>query len=113
MTTAALTWRMPGIAGGRAIFVQDSLGSGRVRLPDTASGKAISSVRSVKAQRICYQGPKAIARSRPRGTDLSVERSELPAAGERAKFFSAQHGVKLEAGTHDENYVEHVLRTIY
>jgi hypothetical protein len=30
-----------------------------------------------------------------------------------ARFFSAQHGTDFDAETYDENYAEHMQRTIY
>lgn len=76
-------------------------------------GKPASSVLSIKVQKVYYQCQKAIARSRLWDAESYIERSELPSAGEMAKFFSARHGTELDAEAYDENYAEHMRKTIY
>jgi hypothetical protein len=76
-------------------------------------GKPATSVLSIKVQKVYYQCQKAIARSRLWDTKSHIERSELPSAGDLAKFFSAQHGAEFDAETYDENYAEHMRQTIY
>jgi hypothetical protein len=76
-------------------------------------GKPARSVLSIKVEKVYYQCQKAIARSRLWDAESYIERSELPSAGEMAKFFSAQHGTELDAGAYDENYAEHMRKTLY
>ena len=75
--------------------------------------KPASSVLSIKVKKVYYQCQKALARSRLWDARSYIERSELPSAGQMAKFFSAQHGAEFDAETYDENYAEHMQRTIY
>jgi PPOX class probable FMN-dependent enzyme len=75
--------------------------------------KPASSVLSIKVKKVYYQCQKALARSRLWDAQSYIERSELPSAGQMAKFFSAQHGAEFDAETYDENYAEHMQRTIY
>ena len=77
------------------------------------NGKPANSVLSIKVQKVYYQCQKALARSRLWDAQSYIERSELPSAGQMAKFFSAQHGAEFDAETYDENYAEHMQRTIY
>jgi len=76
-------------------------------------GKSATSVLSIKVQKVYYQCQKAIARSRLWDAESYIERSELPSAGQMAKFFSLQHGVEFDAESYDENYAEHMRQTIY
>jgi PPOX class probable FMN-dependent enzyme len=75
--------------------------------------KPASSVLSIKVEKVYYQCQKALARSRLWDAESYIERSELPSAGQMAKFFSAQHGTEFDAETYDKNYAEHMQRTIY
>jgi hypothetical protein len=75
--------------------------------------KPASSVLSIKVKKVYYQCQKALTRSRLWDAESYIERSELPSAGQMAKYFSAQHGAEFDAETYDENYAEHMQRTIY
>ena len=96
------------VSGRAEILVDEALCSSF-----TIKGKPASSVLSIKVQKVYYQCQKALARSRLWDAESYIERSELPSAGQMAKFFSAQHGTEFDAESYDENYAAHMRQTIY
>ena len=76
-------------------------------------GKPASSVLSITVKKVYYQCQKALARSKLWDAESYIERGELPSAGQMAKFFSAQHGAEFDGETYDQNYPEHMRKTIY
>jgi len=96
------------VSGRAEILVDEALCSSF-----TIKGRPASSVLSIKVEKVYYQCQKALARSRLWDAESYIERSELPSAGQMARFFSAQHGAEFDAESYDENYAEHMRQTIY
>lgn len=77
------------------------------------NGKPANCVISVKVQKAYYQCQKALARSRLWDPSSYIERSELPSAGQMAQYFSEAWGVAFDGDSYDQNYAEHMKKTIY
>ena len=77
------------------------------------NGKPANCVISVRVHKAYYQCQKALARSRLWDASSYIERSELPSAGQMAEHFSATQGVAFDGDSYDEDYAEHMKKTIY
>jgi uncharacterized protein len=77
------------------------------------NGKPASSVLSIHVEKVYYQCQKALKRSRLWDVDARIDAGCLPSAGQLAKFFSAEHGVELDAGRYDADYAENLEKRIY
>lgn len=73
-------------------------------------GKAPRSVVVVTAERVYFQCQKALARSHLWSPDALVPRDELPSAGEILSALSAE---AFDSKEFDQNYPEHMKKTIY
>ena len=76
-------------------------------------GKPASSVLSIQVEKVYYQCQKALVRSKLWNPESPTRPEQLPTAGNMAKHFSAQHGAEFDAEAYDENYSEHIKKTIY
>ncbi len=72
-------------------------------------GKAPASVIVFKADRVYFQCPKALIRSRLWHADSQIARSELPSSGEILAAISAE----FDAGAYDAAYPQRIKDTIY
>jgi PPOX class probable FMN-dependent enzyme len=75
--------------------------------------KPASSVLSVKVEKAYFQCQKAIARSSLWDSSRYIDRKELPTAGQMAKYFSDLKKVDFDWESYDQNYPEHMKKTIY
>jgi PPOX class probable FMN-dependent enzyme len=73
-------------------------------------GKSASSVIVVTVERVYFQCPKALVRSKLWDASRHVERSTLPTSGAIMKAIIGNH---YDAETHDRNYPERLKATIY
>ncbi|MET1256172.1 pyridoxamine 5'-phosphate oxidase family protein [Aliikangiella maris] len=76
-------------------------------------GKPASSVLKIKVDRVFFQCQKAIARSKIWDATTYGERNELPSAGDMVKYFAERHGIKFDGAAYDDEYPEHLKKTIY
>ena len=72
-------------------------------------GKLPKTVLMFKVDRVYFQCPKALVRSRLWNPDAQIERSELPSTGEILQALKAD----FDGATYDQNYPQHLKRTIY
>lgn len=72
-------------------------------------GKTPRSVIVVSAERVYYQCPKALVRSKLWDADAQVERSEVPTGGQMIQAIDKA----FDGETWDRNYPEHQKTTIY
>jgi PPOX class probable FMN-dependent enzyme len=77
------------------------------------NNKAASSVLSISVDKAYFQCQKAIARSGLWNSDNSINRSELPSAGDMVKYFADLRKEEFNNEVYDENYPEHMKKTIY
>ncbi|MGI1677761.1 MAG: pyridoxamine 5'-phosphate oxidase family protein [Cellvibrionaceae bacterium] len=75
--------------------------------------KPASSVISIQVTKAYFQCQKAIARSGLWDHATYIDRKELPTAGQMAKVFATQKGIEFDAKEYDDNYPEHMKKTIY
>lgn len=76
-------------------------------------GKPASSVLSIQVDTVYYQCQKAIARSKLWDPSSYIQREELPTSGQMAKVFAKSHNIEFDADAYDQNYPEHMKKTIY
>lgn len=76
----------------------------------TIHGKIPKSVIVTTIDTVYFQCQKALARSNLWSADAQVDRSTLPTAGQMAEAMSAE---PFDGKTYDENYPEHMKKTIY
>jgi uncharacterized protein len=74
------------------------------------NGKLPRTVLKVTADRVYFQCPKALVRSRLWSPDAHVPRSELPSSGD---ILEALTGGKFDGKTYDANYPQRQAETIY
>ena len=74
------------------------------------NGKTPRSVIIVTADRVYFQCQKALARSRLWDPEAQVERKELPTAG---KILQSLSRGEFDGEAYDQNYPEHLKKTIY
>ena len=107
----SLLFLIPGVGetlriNGKAVIITD---------PELCSsfamqGKSPKSVIVTKIDSVYFQCQKALARSKLWHPDSIVDRSTLPTAGQMAEAMSAE---PLDGKAYDENYPEHLKKTIY
>ena len=73
-------------------------------------GKAPVSVLAVTAERVYFQCPKALVRSRLWHLEAQVPRTELPSSGE---IMAEIIGGEYDAGAHDRAYPQRLKETLY
>ncbi len=76
----------------------------------TMQGKAPVSVLAVTAERVYFQCPKALVRSRLWHPEAQVPRAELPSSGE---IMAEIIGGEYDAGAHDRAYPQRLKETLY
>ncbi len=76
----------------------------------TMQGKAPVSVLAVTAERVYFQCPKALVRSRLWHPEAQVPRTELPSSGE---IMAEIIGGEYDAGAHDRAYPQRLKETLY
>lgn len=76
----------------------------------TMEGKAPKSVLVVTAERVYFQCPKALVRSRLWSADAQIARSELPSTGEILQALT-QGGI--DGAAYDQAYPQRLKETIY
>jgi len=74
------------------------------------NGKAPVSVLAVTAERVYFQCPKALVRSRLWDPEARIERRELPSSGE---IMAEIIGDEYDAGAHDREYPQRLKETLY
>lgn len=77
------------------------------------NGKPANCVISITVDKAYYQCQKALVRSRLWDSSSYIERGELPSAGQMAQYFSEARGVEFDGDSYDQNYAEHMKKTIY
>ncbi|MEQ9143811.1 MAG: pyridoxamine 5'-phosphate oxidase family protein [Parvibaculaceae bacterium] len=73
-------------------------------------GKTPRSVLEITVERVYFQCQKALARSKLWSADAQVPRSSLPTAGDMLQEISEE---PFDGKAYDENYPEHMKKTIY
>jgi PPOX class probable FMN-dependent enzyme len=96
------------ISGQAEILVDDELCASFA-----VNGKPASSVLSIHVDKVYYQCQKALVRSKLWNPESRDRPEHLPTAGKLAQHFSAQHGADFDAESYDEDYAEHMKKTIY
>ena len=76
----------------------------------TMQGKAPVSVLTVTAERVYFQCPKALVRSRLWHPEAQIPRAELPSSGE---IIAEIIGGEYDAGAHDRAYPQRLKETLY
>jgi len=74
------------------------------------NGKAPVSVLAVTAERVYFQCPKALVRSRLWDPEARIERRDLPSSGE---IMAEIIGGSYDAGAHDREYPRRLEETLY
>jgi len=77
------------------------------------NNKPASSVLSITVEKAYFQCQKALARSKLWQSSEHIDRLELPSTGSMVKEFAAMQNIKFDAERYDENYPEHMKKTIY
>jgi uncharacterized protein len=73
-------------------------------------GKAHKCVLVVTAERVYFQCPKALVRSRLWSQDAQVSRSELPSTGEMLEAITNR---RIDGAAYDAAYPQRLKETIY
>ncbi len=95
--------------GGKAeIVVDDQLCNSF-----SINSKPASSVISITVEKVYFQCQKAIARSKLWDPSTHINRSDLPSTGEMIEKFASMNNIEFDGETYDENYSEHMKKTIY
>ncbi len=107
----SLLFLIPGVGetlriNGRAEIVVDPL----LCESFTMQRKVPKSVLVVTAERVYFQCPKALARSRLWSAEAQIERSELPSTGEMIEALSQDD---FDGAAYDRGYPEHMKKSIY
>ncbi len=107
----SLLFLIPGVGetlriNGRAEIVTDP----ELRESFALNGKAPVSVLVVTAERVYFQCPKALVRSRLWHPDTQVPRSEVPSSGE---IMAEIIGGDYDAEAHDRAYPQRLKETLY
>ena len=68
---------------------------------------------SIDVEKVYFQCPKALARSKLWDVSQHIKRSELPSTGTMVKVFTDTHNVEFDAQEYDKNYPERLKETIY
>jgi hypothetical protein len=107
----SLLFLIPGVGetlriNGRAAIVTDPALCASFEM----QGKAPVSVLVVTAERVYFQCPKALVRSRLWSAEAQVPRSELPSSGD---IMAEIIGGDYDAEAHDSAYPQHQKNTLY
>jgi PPOX class probable FMN-dependent enzyme len=107
----ALLFLIPGIGetmriNGRAVLSADQ----ELRASFAIDGKSPACVIVVSVDRVYYQCPKALIRSRLWDPAAQIPRAALPSNGEMLERITAG---EIDAASHDAAYPERVRQTIY
>lgn len=110
----SLLFLLPGIdvtmrVNGRAVIVTDAALCARFEI----NGKLPKSVVVTTVERVYYQCPKALVRSRLWDPASRVDRAALPTTGQMQQALSEQAGVPFDGAGYDATYPEHMAKTIY
>ena len=73
-------------------------------------GKVPQCVLEVTAERVYFQCPKALVRSRLWSPEAQIDRSELPSTGEMLQAMTAGG---IDGAAYDEAYPQRLKETIY
>ena len=76
-------------------------------------GKSASSVLSINVEKVYFQCPKALHRSKLWDSAAHVNRRDLPSNGTMIKVFAEQNKAEFDAEKYDENYPSRLKNTIY
>lgn len=76
-------------------------------------GKPASSIISIKVDKVYFQCQKALVRSRLWDPTTHIDRAELPSTGEMVQAFAQINNVEFDGDAYDENYPQHMKKTIY
>lgn len=76
-------------------------------------GKPASSVLRITVEKAYFQCQKAIVRSSLWNPSTYPGRSKLPSAGQMSKYFTDKKNIEFDWQGYDENYPEHMKKTIY
>jgi len=76
-------------------------------------GKPASSVISITVEKVYFQCPKALVRSKLWDSSVHIKRTELPSTGEMVKAFASMNNVEFDGDAYDKNYPERIKKTIY
>ncbi len=77
------------------------------------NNQSASSVLSITVEKAYFQCQKALVRSKLWQSSEHIDRSELPSTGSMVKEFAAMQNIEFDAESYDENYPEHMKKTIY
>jgi PPOX class probable FMN-dependent enzyme len=107
----SLLFLIPGVnetmrINGTAKIVTDAA----LRESFTIQGKTPTTVIVTTVDRVYYQCPKALVRSKLWSTEAQVDRSTLPTTGQMQR---ALVGASFDGETYDKDYPAHMKRTIY
>ncbi len=107
----SLLFLIPGVGetlriNGRAEIVTDPALCASFEM----QGKAPVSVLAVTAERVYYQCPKALVRSRLWSAEAQVARAELPSSGE---ILAEITGGEVDGGAYDRAYPQRLKDTLY
>lgn len=107
----SLLFLIPGVnetmrINGTAEIVTDAA----LRESFTLENKAPASIIVVTVEKIYYQCPKALVRSRLWAPETQIPRSDLPTTGQMQR---ALIGESFDAEAYDRDYPAHMKRTIY
>jgi PPOX class probable FMN-dependent enzyme len=107
----SLLFLIPGVnetmrINGTAKIVTDAA----LRESFAIQGKAPTTVIVTTVDRVYYQCPKALVRSKLWSTEAQVDRSTLPTTGQMQR---ALVGASFDGETYDKDYPAHMKRTIY
>lgn len=75
--------------------------------------KPASSVIEVAVEKVYFQCPKALIRSKLWDESSHIDRSELPTAGDMVEVFAEMNSVKFDGKEYDANYPDRLKKTIY
>ena len=107
----SLLFLIPGVGetmriNGTATLLTDQV----LREDFTMHGKVPATIITVTVERIYYQCPKALVRSRLWAADAQIPRSSLPSSGQMQKGLI---GDGFDAEAYDRTYPERLRQTIY
>lgn len=76
-------------------------------------GKPASSVLSINVDKVYFQCPKALVRSKLWDASSRVDRCELPSNGAMIKVFAEQNEAEFDAQKYDHDYPDRLKKTMY
>lgn len=96
------------VAGKAEILIDDDLCNSF-----SMNAKPASSVISITVEKAYFQCQKALVRSKLWDASTHIDRSALPSAGAMVKTFAQMQNVEFDGQSYDDNYPEHMKKTIY